>query len=125
LTREQVIIPTDALNEAVVRGILEKKGKNIVILDLRKLKDAVADYFIICQGDSSTQVKALADSVEEEVKKSLGERPWHIEGMENAQWVLVDYVNTVVHIFLPGTRDFYNIELLWNDAQRIDVPAFA
>ncbi len=120
--KQSAVVTTTPLNEAIVFGILEKKGKNVVILDLRQLKEAVADWFILCEGDSSTQVRAIADSVSEEVKKVLGERPWHVEGSENAQWVLLDYVNTVVHVFQPATRAFYGLENLWSDAEKVSLP---
>lgn len=120
--KQSAVVTTTPLNEAIVFGILEKKGKNVVILDLRQLKEAVADWFIVCEGDSSTQVRAIADSVSEEVKKVLGERPWHVEGSENAQWVLLDYVNTVVHVFQPATRAFYGLENLWSDAEKVSLP---
>lgn len=121
--KQSAVVTTTPLNEAIVFGILEKKGKNVVILDLRQLKEAVADWFILCEGDSSTQVRAIADSVSEEVKKVLGERPWHVEGSENAQWVLLDYVNTVVHVFQPATRAFYGLENLWSDAEKVSLPS--
>ncbi len=120
--KQPAVVTTNPLNEAIVFGILEKKGKNVVILDLRQLKEAVADWFIVCEGDSSTQVRAIADSVSEEVKKVLGERPWHVEGADNAQWLLLDYVNTVVHVFQPAYRAFYGLENLWSDAERVSLP---
>ncbi len=110
---------TDTLKNWVIEGIKEKKGKNIVVLDLRKMKEAVTDYFIICHGDSTTQVKAIAESVDEEVHKALGVRAWQIEGRENASWVLVDYGDVVAHVFLRDIREFYNLEDLWNDAPHI------
>lgn len=106
------------LAEIVVKGIQEKKGKEIVCLNLRNIENAVCDYFIICHGDSNTQVEAIANSVDYEVKKATGENPWHKEGTQNAEWVLVDYVNVVVHIFQKDARGFYNLEKLWADAER-------
>jgi len=111
-----------SLNDAIIHGIQEKKGTDIVILDLRELSDTVTDFFIVCHANSSTQVKAIAGAVEEEVKKLVATRPWHIEGIEQAQWVLLDYVNTVVHVFVKDLREFYRVEDLWNDAVRTDVP---
>ena len=108
---------SEILADVVVKGILEKKGKNITCLDLRKIKNAVCDYFIICQGDSNIQVDAIAKSVEYEVKKAMGENPYHSEGFENAEWILIDYVNVVVHVFQKQIRDFYNLESLWADAE--------
>lgn len=109
--------PTDELTELVIKGLQEKKGHEIVCLDLRELKTSVADMFIICHGDSNTQVEALARSVEEEVFKETGEDPVYKEGAENAQWILLDYINVVVHIFQKEFRDYYGIERLWADAQ--------
>jgi ribosome-associated protein len=102
--------------QAVVKGIQEKKGKDIVCLDLRKIKNAVCDWFIVCHGDSTTQVDAIADSVVEETRKETGEKPWHQEGKENALWVLIDYVDVVVHVFEKEAREFYGLESLWADA---------
>jgi ribosome-associated protein len=107
---------TEKLVDEIVNGLLEKKGKNIVTLDLREIDNAVTDFYVVCSGDSNTQVNALAGGVEEEVKKALKDRPWHVEGTSNGEWVLMDYVNVVVHIFLRGQREHYNIEGLWADA---------
>ena len=105
------------LAETIVKGILEKKGKNILCLNLTGIGSSVCNYFIICEADSTTQVNAIADSVEETVKKELGENPYHAEGYENAEWILIDYVDVVVHIFQPDIRSFYNLEALWADAE--------
>ena len=105
------------LNLAIVEGIRDKKGKNIIQLDLRKLGDAPADFFIICEGDSSTHIKAISDSVYKRVKDDLQTSPTHTEGTTNATWVLMDYFNTVVHVFYPETREFYELENLWSDAE--------
>lgn len=109
------------LAESVVNGILEKKGHNVRWLDLRNIENSVCDYFIICEGNSNTQVEAIADSVEETVKKETAQRPYRSEGWENALWILIDYVNVVVHIFERDTRQFYNLEALWADAEEIAV----
>ena len=108
---------TDDLTELVIKALQEKKGHEIVCLDLRLLKTAVADMFIICHGDSTTQVDALARSVEELIYKETGENPMYKEGTENAQWILIDYINVVIHIFQKEFRDYYGIERLWADAQ--------
>ena len=100
----------------VIKGIQEVKGKNIVHLDLRDIPNAVSDHFIICHGDSSTQVEAISSSVQRIMKEELKERPWHVEGINNAEWVLLDYVNIVVHIFRYDKREFYDLEGLWADA---------
>jgi ribosome-associated protein len=107
---------SDVLTKEIVKGIQEKKGKDIISLDLKKIPNAICDVFVICTGTSSTQVEAIADSVEDVVRKSLGDKPWHKEGFENAEWILLDYVNVVVHIFQDQARMFYNLEKLWDDA---------
>ena len=107
---------TEELTDAVIKGLQDRKAKEIKVLDLRALSGAVADIFVVCQGDSSTQVEGLARSVEETVEKETGEIPAHLEGTKNAQWVLIDYISVVVHIFQPEQRQFYGIERLWADA---------
>lgn len=114
--------PAATLAETVIKGIQEKKGKNIVCLNLKNIENAVCDYFIICHGDSNTQVEAIANSIDDEVKKDLGEDPWHSEGYENAEWILVDYVDVVVHVFQKDVRDFYKLEQLWGDADITVIP---
>jgi ribosome-associated protein len=104
----------------IIKAIQEKKGENIVSLDLRKIPEAVADFFILCEANSNTQVKAIADFVEEEVKKFTDETPYKHEGFTAQQWILVDYVNIVVHIFIPETRKFYKLEEMWSDAERME-----
>ena len=106
----------EALLDPIVKGIEEKKGKNIQIFDLRQTGHAVCDFFVICNADSGTQVDAIAYSVEHEVKIATGESPWRSEGFENKEWILIDYVNVVVHVFQTEIRDFYKIERLWADA---------
>jgi len=100
----------------IIKAIQEKKGENIVSLDLRKIPEAVSDYFIICEASSTTQVRAIADFVEDTIKKELGELPYRHEGYNALQWVLIDYVNIVVHVMLPATRKFYKLEEMWSDA---------
>ncbi len=107
----------ELLADAIVEGILDVKGKNISILNLKSIHNRVCDYFIICQADSNTQVNAIAGSVEEMVKKLTGERPYRKEGFENSEWILVDYVTVVVHIFQSQIRNYYNLESLWADAE--------
>ena len=108
---------SEQLNHLIVEGIRDKKGKNIVRLDLRKLGEAPADFFIICEGDSNTHVKAISDSIYKKVKEEMQTMPSHTEGSSNAKWVLIDYFNTVVHVFYPETRQFYELENLWSDAE--------
>lgn len=95
----------------------EKKAKNITIINLEGLENRVCDYFVICDADSTTHVNAIADSLEEMVMKKTGEKPYHSEGYQNAEWILIDYVNIVAHVFMRETREFYNIEGLWGDGE--------
>ena len=106
----------ELLASIVIKGMQEKKAMDIVCLDLRKLENTVSDFFVICHGNSNTQVDAIADAVEDEVRKKIGEKPWHREGFTNAEWILLDYANVVVHIFQKEIRDFYKLENLWADA---------
>lgn len=105
------------LSDLVVFGMQEKKAEDIVILDLRKVKNAIADFFIISSGNSDTQIDAIADSVEKEVKQRSGDFPWHREGKENREWILLDYVSVVAHVFKRDRREFYALEELWGDAK--------
>lgn len=106
----------DQLCDLVVDAIQDVKGKNIVKLDLRKLDASPAEYFIVCEGDSSTQVRAISGKVHKRIKEEFGILPNHTEGKDNGQWILVDYFNVVVHIFYPEARKFYELEDLWSDA---------
>ncbi len=101
--------------KAIIHAIQEKKGENIISLDLRKIPEAVADFFIICEASSTTQVKAIADFVEDHIKKTVKETPYHHEGFQAAHWILIDYVNVVVHIMQTETRKFYKLEEMWSD----------
>jgi ribosome-associated protein len=105
------------ISELAIHGIQEKKGNDIVRLDLRNLHSSVTDYFVICHADSSTQVKAIANSIEDEVFKALKQDPWRKEGLENGEWVLLDYINVVVHVFRTDKREYYGVEDLWGDAE--------
>lgn len=105
------------LVEAIIEGMENIKASNITIMDLTELENSVCDFFIISEGNSSTQVKAISNSVEDVVRKSLEEKPWHVEGLENSEWILMDYVNTVVHVFQTETRKFFDLESLWGDAK--------
>lgn len=102
--------------KTIIRAIQNKKGGNIISLDLRKIQEAVADFFIICEASNQPQIRAIVDSVEEEVKENCGEAPYHYEGKEKMQWVIIDYVNIVVHIMMPEQRKFYKLEEMWSDA---------
>ena len=110
-------VETDVLITTILKGIEEIKGKDISILDLREIENTVCDYFIICAGTSNTQVTAIVNSVQKTVSKDISEKPWHVEGLDNAEWVLMDYVNVVVHVFQKHIREFYDIESLWGDAK--------
>lgn len=121
VTRKKSSNPAEALLNAIIQGIQEKKGHDIVMLDLRNNGSSIADYFIICHGTSDTQVEAIAGSVEETVMKKTTEMPHHIEGTDNAQWIIIDYFNAVVHIFIEEKRHFYGIEKLWADAPHLKV----
>lgn len=106
----------EILLNSIVQGIFEKKGKDALKIDLRKLENRITDYFVICSAPSTTQVSAICDSVDDTVRKEIGEKPLHVEGLDNCFWVLLDYGNIVVHIFLEEYRNFYNLESLWADA---------
>ncbi|PTQ99848.1 ribosome-associated protein [Mucilaginibacter yixingensis] len=105
------------LSELAIHGMQEKKGNEIVRLDMRNIFSSVADYFVICHAESGTQVRALADSVEDEIYKATGQEPWRKEGLEFGEWILLDYVDVVVHVFRTDKRQYYGIEDLWGDAE--------
>jgi ribosome-associated protein len=107
----------DQLITSILAGIEDVKGKDINILDLREIENTVCDYFIVCEGTSNTQVNAIVNSIQKKVSKDIKDKPWHIEGMDNAEWVLMDYVNVVVHVFQKHIREYYDIESLWGDAK--------
>lgn len=111
----------EKLSEFIVRGMQEKKASDIVVMDLRKVKNAVADFFVICSGNSDKQIDAISESVEEEVYKALSENPWHTEGKNNKEWMLLDYINVVAHIFRKDRREFYSLESLWGDAEIVEI----
>lgn len=118
MARKKKVTDTSAqLADVIIDAIKEKKGSEIVLLNLKEISNSVCDYFIVCSGDSSTQVSAIANSIDEEVKKQLKEDAWRKEGFQNAEWILLDYVTVVVHIFQPEARNFYRIEKLWSDAE--------
>ncbi len=110
LTRNSKIL------KAIIQAILDKKGENIISLDLRKIPEASADFFIICEASSTTQVKAISDFIEVQLKEKCGEQPYRHEGKQVAQWVLIDYINVVVHVMHPESRKFYQLEEMWSDA---------
>lgn len=114
-------VSTDDLISVIIKGIDDVKGEDIQLLDLRGIDNTVCDYFIICSGNSNTQVNAISGSVQKTVSKELKDKPWHIEGQNNSEWVLMDYVNIVVHIFQKHVREFYDIESLWGDAEITEI----
>lgn len=114
-------LKSEELSDLVVNGMSEKKALDIRIMDLREVKNAVADFFIVCSANSDTQIDAISDSVEQEVFKATHTNPWKKEGKTNREWVLIDYVDVVAHIFKKDKRDFYSLEKLWGDAQITEV----
>ena len=110
-------VSSNVLSEWVVEGMLEKKATNVVVMDLREVKHAIADFFIICSGNSDTQIDAISDSIEKEIHKRSKQNPWKREGKENKEWILLDYVDVVAHIFNKEKRIFYGLEELWGDAK--------
>jgi ribosome-associated protein len=110
------------LCDTIVEGMQENKAQDIVILDLRDISSAVADFFIICSGESSTQVDGITSSVVRHTRKEIQDRPWHTEGKGSSEWVLIDYVTVVAHVFYKTAREFYDLEDLWADAKRINIP---
>lgn len=113
---------TRQLVDTIIKGIQEKKGNNIVVADLSDIDGTIAQYFVICQGNSPTQVEAIAESVGEVARKELKEKPVSVVGLTNAQWVAMDYVDVLVHVFLPEVRTFYDLEHLWEDAHIKNIP---
>ncbi|MCL9808582.1 ribosome silencing factor [Flavobacterium luminosum] len=110
-------VSNDILLANIIKGIEEVKGNDIDILDLRELDNTVCDYFVICNGNSNTQVNAIVNSIQKVVSKELKDKPWHVEGTDNGEWVLMDYIDIVVHVFQKHIREYYNIESLWGDAK--------
>lgn len=107
--------------DTVIDSISDLKGEDISILDLREIENAFCEYFIICNGNSNTHVAAIASAIERKVRNEIKERPWHVEGVENAQWILLDYTNIIVHVFQKEYREYYDIEGLWGDAKEISI----
>jgi len=107
----------ETLSDVIVKGMQEKKATDIIAMDLRKIKNAVADFFVICSVSSDKQLDAISDSIDEEVFKTLKENPWHTEGKNNKEWMLLDYIDVVAHVFRKDKREFYALERLWGDAE--------
>lgn len=114
-------IKSTELSELVVQGMLEKKASEVVVMDLRGVHSAVADYFVLCSGNSDTQIDAISDSIEEEIYKHSKQKPWKTEGKQNREWVLIDYVDVVAHVFNKDKRKFYSLEELWGDAKTTNI----
>ncbi|PQJ19310.1 ribosome silencing factor [Nonlabens tegetincola] len=110
-------VPTDTLISQIIAGIEDVKGNDITIMDLRDLENTVTSYFIICNGNSNTQVNAIVNSIQKKVSKELQEKAWHVEGTDQGEWVLIDYVDVVVHVFQKPIREYYDLEGLWGDAK--------
>ena len=117
MSKQNELLSSEQLSEVVVKGMQEMKAEDIVLMDLRSVKNAVADFFVICSGNSDTHIDAIAESVDHEVNKTDGQNPWHREGQNNKIWVLLDYVDVVVHVFNKENREFYALESLWGDAK--------
>ncbi|MBA4054495.1 MAG: ribosome silencing factor [Marivirga sp.] len=112
---------SEKLSDVIVKGMQEKKAADIVVMDLRKIKNAVADFFVICSGNSDKQLDAISDSIDAEVSKTLKENPWHTEGKNNKEWLLLDYIDVVAHVFRKDRREFYALERLWGDAEITEI----
>jgi ribosome-associated protein len=108
---------TSSLLDAIIDGMQERKAKNITILNLREIENRVTDYFVICDAESNTHVNSIADSIEDTVARLTGEKAYHSEGRQNGEWILIDYINIVAHVFMRETREHYNVEGLWGDAE--------
>lgn len=115
-------IQTKSLSSAIIEAIQNRKGYKIVDIDLTKLDTAPAQEFIVCQGNSTSQVSAIADNIREEVRERLNVKPYNYDGYRNSQWIVIDYGNVIVHVFLPDFRNFYNLEDLWSDATQTEIP---
>ena len=113
---------TNVLVKKITEGIQEKKGKHIIVADLTSIDDTICKYFVICQGNSPSQILAIVDSIKEHVRKETKEKPEGIDGQRNAQWIAMDYADVLVHVFLPEVRDFYDLEHLWADAKLTSIP---
>lgn len=121
MAKQKTKTSSEMLADIIIKGMQEKKAIDIVKLNLSGIPNSITDFFIICHGSSRSQAEAIAESVEFEVKKAIGEHVWHKEGYENAEWILLDYFDVVVHVFQPESRQFFQLEKLWADAERTDI----
>ena len=112
---------SEKLSQYIVKGMQEKKASDIVVMDLRKVRNAVAEFFVVCSGNSDKQLDAIADSIDEEVYKGMKENPWHTEGKNNKEWLLLDYFDVVAHVFRKDRRQYYALEKLWGDAEITEI----
>jgi len=122
MSKKNIKSESQLLCDTIVEGMQENKANDIVVLDLREIESAVCDFFVICSGESSTQVDGIGSSVTRYTRENIAEKPWKIEGQNNSEWVLIDYVSVVAHVFYKDTRSFYDLEDLWADAVRTDIP---
>jgi ribosome-associated protein len=111
------VTSSEALSRAIVDGMMDKKAQEIVVIDLRSIKGTIADFFVLCTGNSDTHVDAISDSIEDMVYKTIRQEPWHREGKQNREWILLDFVDVVANVFKAGSRKFYSLEQLWGDAE--------
>ncbi len=114
-------ITSEELSKVVVKGMLEKKALDIVVLNLKSIQNSIADYFVVCSANSDTQVDSISQSVDEQVYKLTQQNPWHTEGKDNKEWILIDYVDVVAHVFLKDKRKFFALEELWGDAKTVEI----
>ena len=121
MPKKKKVADSENLCKAIVKGMQEKKATDIVVMDLREVKNAVADFFVLCSGNSDRQLEAISDSVDEEVFKALKEKPWHMEGKNNKEWMILDYISVVTHIFRKDRRQYYALEKLWGDAEITEI----
>jgi ribosome-associated protein len=121
MAKRKQAVDSEKLSDAIVKGMQEKKATNIVLLDLRKVKNAVADFFVICSGNSDKQLEAISDSIDEQVYKIVKEKPWHLEGKKNKEWMILDYITVVSHVFRKDRRGYYALEKLWGDAEITEI----
>ncbi|MFO0332023.1 MAG: ribosome silencing factor [Bacteroidota bacterium] len=122
MPKKKKTIDSEKMSKAVVAGMQEKKAQDIVVMDMREIKNAVADFFVICSGSSDKQLEAIARSIDEEVEKKMKESPWHTEGKNNKEWMILDYISVVAHVFRKDRREFYALERLWGDAHVTEIP---
>ena len=121
MPKKKKVADSENLCKVIVKGMQEKKATDIVVMDLREVKNAVADFFVLCSGNSDKQLEAISDSIDEEVFKAIKEKPWHVEGKNNKEWMILDYISVVTHVFRKDRRQFYALEKLWGDAEITEI----